>query len=90
MINCMNKSWSNITTSKLSIGPKYVMLCMIKSASQTNTLDMSLKDMSREFGVPKKTVINSIKTLTEAGFLKVEKSKCSEYGNLINRYSIII
>jgi len=90
MANCLNESWSMITTSKLSMGPKYVMLCIMNCASQDNTLNMSLKDMSKEFGVPKKTVINSIKALTESGYLRVEKSTCSAHGNLINRYFIKI
>ena len=88
MVNYLNESWSSLTTSKLSIGPKYIMLCMIKSASPANILSMSLNDMSEEFGVPKKTVIDSIKTLTQLGYLRVEKSKCSKYGNLSNRYFI--
>lgn len=90
MINYLNESWSSLTKSKLSMGPKYVMLCMIKRASPTNVLSMSLRDMSEEFGIPKKTIIDSIKTLNELGYLRVEKSKCSKYGNLSNRYFISI
>lgn len=88
MVNYLNESWSSLTTSKLSTGSKYIMLCMIKSAYPTNILRMSLNDMSEEFGVTKKTVIDSIKTLTQLGYLRVEKSNSSKYGNLSNRYFI--
>ena len=67
MINYLNESWSKLTASKISICQKYVMICMIKCASPGNMLNMSLNDMSKEFGIPKKTIIESIKTLTNLG-----------------------